>query len=282
MNAVYLLRHEHAVTTLCRVLNVNRSSYYKHFNSEESKRTIENQRIKTCILQIYSDSKCRYGAKKMRKVLETNYGIVISQGRVYRLMKQMQLPKMSTIKPKFKAANKSDDIFCRNILNQNFNPKEPNKAWCSDITYIKVGSRFCYLCVIIDLFSRRVIAYKISRRIDTRLVLDTFEYALKNRNYPQNVIFHSDRGSQYTSDEFRKRLDRATFIQSFSKKGHPYDNAVAEAFFKFLKLEETDRHSYHSIEDLELSIFDYIHFYNFKRPHSANNLLSPVQFENLV
>ena len=281
MNAVHLLRHEHAVTTLCRVLVVNRSSYYKHFHSEESKRTIENQRIKTCILQIYSEAKCRYGAQKMRKVLETNYGISISQGRVYRLMKQMQLPKISTIKPKFKAANKSDDRVCHNILKQNFNPKEPNKAWCSDITYIKVGRQFCYLCVIIDLFSRRVIAHKISRKIDTGLVLDTFESALKNRNYPQNVIFHSDRGSQYTSDEFRKRLDKATFIQSFSKKGHPYDNAVAEAFFKFLKLEEINRNSYHSIEEVELSVFEYIHFYNFNRPHSANNLLAPVQFESL-
>lgn len=281
MNAVHLLRHEHAVTTLCRVLNVNRSSYYKHFNSEEPKRTIENQRIKTCILQIYSEAKCRYGAQKMRKVLETNYGIHISQGRVYRLMKQMQLPKMSSIKPKFIHAKQTDDASCHNILKQNFNPKKPNTAWCSDITYIKVGGRFCYLCVIIDLFSRRVIAYKISRRIDTKLVLDTFESALKNRNYPKNVIFHSDRGSQYTSDAFRKRLDKATFIQSFSKKGHPYDNAVAEAFFKFLKLEETDRRSYHSFEELELSIFEYIHFYNFKRPHSANNLLSPAQFELL-
>lgn len=117
-------------------------------------------------------------------------------------MKQMQLPKMSKIKPKFKTTNKSNDRNCHNILKQNFNPKEPNKAWCSDITYIKVGGRFYYLCVIIDLFSRRVIAYKISCKIDTRLVLDTFESALKNRNYPENVIFHSDRSSQYTSDEF--------------------------------------------------------------------------------
>ena len=108
-----------------------------------------------------------------------------------------------------------------------------------------------------------------------------FESALKNRNYPENVIFHSDRGSQYTSDEFRKRLDRASFIQSFSKKGHPYDNAVAEAFFKFLKLEETNRRSYTSLDELELSVFEYIHFYNFKWPHSANELLSPVQFEDL-
>lgn len=94
------------------------------------------------------------------------------------------------------------------------------------------------------------------------------------------MIFHSDRGSQYTGDEFRKRLDRASFIQSFSKKGHPYDNAVAEAFFKFLKLEETNRRSYCSFDELQLSVFEYIHFYNFYRPHSANNLLSPVHFEN--
>lgn len=281
MRAVHLLRHEHAIITLCRVLNVNRNSYYKHFNSKEPKRTIENRNIKNCILQIYSEAKCRYGAQKMRKVLEVNYGIHISQGRLYRLMKQMQLPKMSTVKPKFKAANKSSDRDCHNILKQNFNPKEPNKAWCSDITYIKAGGRFYYLCVIIDLFSRRVIAYKISSKIDARLVLDTFESALKNRNYPENVIFHSDRGSQYTSDEFRKRLDRASFIQSFSKKGHPYDNAVAEAFFKFLKLEETNRRSYASFDELELSVFEYIHFYNFKRPHSANDLLSPIQFEEL-
>lgn len=219
MRAVHLLRHEHAIITLCRVLDVNRSSYYKHFNSKEPKRAIENKKIKNCILQIYSKAKCRYGAQKMRKVLEVDYGIHISQGRVYRLMKQMQLPKMSTIKPKFKAANKSEDKSCHNVLKQNFNPKEPNKAWCSDITYIKAGGRFFYLCVIIDLFSRRVIAYKLSKNIDTKLVVDTFESALKNRNYPKNVIFHSDRGSQYTSDEFRKRLDRASFIQSFSKKG---------------------------------------------------------------
>ena len=152
MRAVHLLRHEHAIITLCRVLNVNRSSYYKHFNSKEPKRAIENRNIKNCILQIYSEAKCRYGAKKMRKVLEVNYGIHISQGRLYRLMKQMQLPKMSTVKPKFKAANKSNDRDCHNILKQNFNPKEPNKAWCSDITYKKAGGRFYYLCVIIDFF----------------------------------------------------------------------------------------------------------------------------------
>ena len=232
MKAVYTLRHEHKVTTLCRVLRVNRSSYYKHYKQTESKRAIENQKIRTHILQIYSDAKCRYGTHKMCRVLETKYGIKISPGRVYRLMKGMQLPKMSTIKPKFKTAKQSDSLPCPNILKQKFNPKAPNIAWCSDITYIKVENRFYYLCVIIDLFSRRVIAYHISSKIDTKLVLDTFEIALKERNYPKGTIFHSDRGSQYTSADFRKRLDNAGFIQSFSAKGHPYDNAVAESFFK--------------------------------------------------
>lgn len=189
-------------------------------------------------------------------------------------MKQMQLTKMSTVKPKFKAANKSEDKSCNNILKQNFNPKEPDKAWCSDITYIKAGGRLRYR----RSFLRRVTAYKLSKNIDTELVSDTFKSTLKNRNYPKNVIFHSDRGSQYTSDEFRKRPDTASFIQSFSKKIHPYDNAVANAFFKFLKLEETNRRSYSSFD--ELAVFEYIHFYNFNRPHSANNLLSPIQFEN--
>lgn len=279
MNAVHILRHEHAITTLCRVLRVNRSSYYKHFNRSESKRDQENQRIRTCILRIYSESKCRYGTEKMRKVLEMNDGIFISPGRVYRLMKSMNLPKMSSEKPRFRAAKQDDSKPCPNILKQRFNPQSPNTAWCSDITYIKAGGRFYYLCVIIDLFSRRVIAYRISKKIDFKLVSDTFEAALKARNYPKNVLFHSDRGSQYTCAAFRKILDNASFIQSFSAKGHPYDNAVAEAFFKFLKLEEVNRRSYPSFEDLNLAVFQYIHFYNFNRPHSANNFLPPALFE---
>lgn len=280
MNAVHTLRQEHAITTLCRVLRVNRSSYYKHFSRKECKRELENKKIRTCILQIYSDSKCRYGTAKMRKVLEMNYGISISPGRVYRLMKEMKLPKMSTVKPKFKATKQSDSLPCPNILKQKFNPKAPNMAWCSDITYIKVQNRFYYLCVIIDLFSRMVIAYHISNRIDSKLVLDTFEAALKNRNYPAGTLFHSDRGAQYTCLAFRKRLDDASFVQSFSAKGHPYDNAVAESFFKFLKLEEVDRRTYHSLQELRLSIFQYIHFYNFNRPHSSSNFLPPAIFDS--
>ncbi|MDR1769433.1 MAG: IS3 family transposase [Hungatella sp.] len=138
------------------------------------------------------------------------------------------------------------------------------------------------MCVIIDLFSRKVIAYKTSTRINTQLALDTFYYAYTKRGYPKNVLFHSDRGCQYTSQEFRKVIDHADFIQSFSAKGHPYDNAVAESFFKYLKKEELHRRNFSSLKELNLSLFEYIEgFYNRRRPHSANGFLSPEEKERL-
>ena len=147
---------------------------------------------------------------------------------------------------------------------------------------MKVSGRFCYICVIIDLFSRKVIAYKTSTKIDTQLVLDTFSLAYSKRNFPKNVMFHSDRGVQYTSKVFRRILDEVDFIQSFSAKGHPYDNAIAESFFKYLKKEELNRRVFHSIQELNLSLFEYIEsFYNKNRPHSANDFLAPDEKEKI-
>lgn len=209
------------------------------------------------------------------------YGKKISAGRVYRLMKSMSLPKMSTAKP-VSAYLRSSQEDCKNILGQKFNPQKPNLVWVSDITFVKVAGRFCYVCVIIDLFSRKVIAYKTSAKIDTPLVLDTFALAYAKRNAPKGVMFHSDRGCQYTSKEFRKTLDKADFVQSFSAKGHPYDNAVAESFFKYLKKEELNRRIFNSLQDLNLALFEYIEaFYNKQRPHSANGFLSPDEMEAL-
>lgn len=231
------------------------------------------------ILDIYSSSKKRLGAYKITKRLLVEYQQSVSVGRVYRLMKSMALPKMSTLKPHFKPSTPSTDT-CPNFLNKQFETKQPNRVWVSDITYVKVSNRFCYVCVVIDLFSRKVVSYKTSSRIDTQLVLDTFSLACSKRGYPQNVLFHSDRGCQYTSQEFRKAVDCADCIQSFSAKGHPYDNAVAESFFKYLKQEELHRRNFSSLDELNLSLFEYIEgFYNRRRPHSANNFLSPNEKE---
>ncbi len=130
------------------------------------------------------------------------------------------------------------------------------------------------------MFSRKVIAYKLSSKIDTLLAIDTVNLAVANRGKSSGIIFHTDRGCQFTSSVFRSHLDNLNMIQSFSAKGHPYDNAVMECFFKYLKKEEVNRRSYSSFDELNIALFQYINgFYNSLRPHSHNNGLSPNQAE---
>ena len=267
---------------MCRVLEVNRSTYYKFINRKSSAREIENKHIKACILEIYANAKKRFGAYKIKLRLESEYRIFISVNKVYRLMKSMNLPKMSTVKPFIKKNQATSDENCVNHLKQQFNQSEPNKVWVCDFTYIRAAGRFFYLCAIIDLFSRKVIAYKLSAKIDTQLAIDTVNMAVKARGKSEGIIFHSDRGCQFTSSVFRRHLDKLNMIQSFSGKGHPYDNAVMECFFKYLKKEEVNRKYYRSLEELNLSLFEYINgFYNSSRPHSHNNGLTPNQAENI-
>jgi len=263
-------------------LKVNRSTYYKYINPEESKRAKENTSIRKAILSLYAKYKKRLGAAKMKICLQNEYCINISVGRVYRLMKSMSLPKMSTQKPFTRKSSSKTDENLKNILHQQFDQREPNLVWVCDFTYIRAGGRFYYLCAILDLFSRKVIAYKLSNKIDAQLAIDTVNLAVANRGKSKDIIFHTDRGSQFTSEQFRKHLDRLNMVQSFSAKGHPYDNAVMECFFKYLKKEEVDRRNYSSFSELSNSLFEYIFgFYNSVRPHSHNNGLSPNQAEQL-
>ena len=239
---------------------------------------MENQEIRRTILKIYTDYQKRVGAYKITTVLARDYGIRISTGRVYRLMKTMNLPAMSTRKPKF--SYPGTDAECKNHLEQKFYPDEPNSVWASDTTYIRVGNKWYYLCVIIDLFSRKVIAWKISGRHDVDLTLSTFRLAYESRGCPENLLFHSDRGCQYTAYAFRKLMDDLNVLQSFSRKGYPFDNAVVESFFKYLKLEEVKRNTYHTLQELQLSIFEYIDgYYNSRRPHGTINNLTPNEKE---
>ncbi len=280
MNAVKALSSQHSISTLCRILRVNRSTYYKFINRLPSARELENRAIRSYILEIYAKADKRFGVHKIAVCLRRDYCINISDGRVYRLIKTMQLPKMSTVKPPKLAVKPNDEGTCKNILAQNFNQPAPNMVWVCDFTYIWVTDRHYYLCAILDLFSRKVIAYRVSSRIDTALAKETLMAAVEARGNPSGVIFHTDRGSQFTSLEFRQMSDKLNIIQSFSAKGHPYDNAVMECFFKYLKKEEVERRRYSSLDELKLSLFKYIEgFYNSVRPHSHNGGLSPNEFE---
>lgn len=163
----------------------------------------------------------RLSAASMHIVLSRDYGTTISLGRVYRLMKSMNLPKKSTAKPKFRYRKLTVSLDYHNILNQQFAPNEPNRAWVIDITYIPVKNKFVYLCVILDLFSRKVIAWKLSHRMIASLVIDTLDIALNQRQPNESVLFHSDRGSQYTSVAFRQFLDTHNLVAFYSKPGYP-------------------------------------------------------------
>lgn len=166
---------------------------------------------------------------------------------------------MSATKPRFKS-RKTPEFSSDNLLKQEFNPKSPNQVWTTDFTYISIGNkRHVYLCAILDLYSRKCIAWKLSHKIDL--------------NQP-------DQGSQFKSQEFRRLLDEHHLITSYSKPGYPYDNAVTEAFFKYLKQREINRRTFYSIDKVRLACFEYIElFYNNYNPHSANKGLTPNQKE---
>lgn len=196
-------------------------------------------------------------------------------------MQSMQLPSMSTAKPKFKGEHKNNGE-CKNHLQQDFVQKSPNLVWASDFTYLKAGGKWYYLCIVMDLFSRKIISWHISSKPDVELTLTAFKKAYQNRNSPEGLMFHSDRGSQYTAFAFRQLLDSLNVVQSFSKKGYPFDNACCESFFKYLKKEETNRRTFRTYNQLYQSVFSYIEgYYNTRRPHGSLGYLTPNEKEAL-
>jgi Transposase and inactivated derivatives len=210
---------------LCRVLHVNRSTYYNFINKKPSKHEIENQRLRKLLLEIHMKSKKRIRTRVFKIILLRDYGVSISEGRILRLLKSMTLPKMSMIKPRLKS-NKSPTFSSNNLLKQIFNPKSSNQVWTTIFNYISIGPRrHLYLCAILDLYSRKCIAWEVSNKIDDKLACDTLEITIKKRKPKEPIIFHSDQGSQFKSSSFRKILDEHQLLASYSKPGYPYNNA---------------------------------------------------------
>ncbi|EMP82323.1 IS3 family transposase [Leptospira santarosai] len=170
----------------------------------------------------------------------------------------------------------------QNILNQEFKVLALDKIWLSDITYISVGGKWSYLFAIKDLFNREIIGWDLGPTLETKYLLNAFERALTRRRFPKGVIFHSDRGVQYASEDFRKALNTNGFIQSMSRKGNCYDNAPMESFFKTLKVEEVYRRKFSTIKEAKYFLFDYIERYYNRRRHSALDYLSPIEFREQI
>ncbi len=266
---------------MCKILKVTRSGYHHYLKNRYSQLKLENRAITELIYKIWEQSHKLYGYRRVHAELRSQ-GVYCNRKRVLRLMKKNNIAAKR--KKKFKRTTNSNhsNYISPNLLNQNFRVNSPNEVWVSDITYISTYEGWLYLAVILDLYSRKVIGWSMSNRMTSQLVIDSLEHAIIDRQPTAGLIFHSDRGSQYASINFRKSLENNKIIQSMSGKGNCYDNAVAESFFHTLKTELVYWERYKTRSDAKSSIFTFIEgFYNRRRRHSYLNYLSPFDFELL-
>lgn len=272
---------QYSVHALCEALCVSRGTFYNHIfrrkevTAYDKRRAEMRERIKTA----FDESHQRFGANKIAAVLSAQ-GISTSPKYVREPMQEMGLQSITQYS-KRDYQKKKRLLKKQNILQRQFKADEPNRVWVSDVTCFKINDKYLYVCAILDLFSRKVVAYRVSPKNSTYLITSTFRQAYQNRNTPQSLIFHSDQGAQYTSKTFCKLLRMNKVVQSFSAPGQPYDNAVMESFFSYMKREEIYRTQYISEQQFVKSIDKYIEFYNTQRPHSTLNYKTPEQFEAL-
>lgn len=270
---------QYSVHALCEALCVSRGTFYNHIFRRKEVTAYDKRRaeMKEHIRAVFDESHQRFGANKIAAVL-SEQGIRISPQYTAELMREMDLQSV-TLYSKRDYQKKERLKKRQNILQRQFQADTPNRVWVSDVTCFKINNKYLYVCAILDLFSRKVVAHRVSPKNSTYLITFTFRQAFKNRNAPQSLMFHSDQGAQYTSKAFRKLLRMNKVVQSFSKSGQPYDNAVMESFFASMKREEIYRTQYTSEQQFIKSVDTYIEFYNTQRPHSTLNYKTPDQFE---
>jgi putative transposase len=261
---------------MCEVLGVSTSGYY--YWQAELKDDCKIADLDAQIKTVFEESRETYGSLRIVKVLQQK-GVEVSESEVARRMRALEITP--AMKKRFKSTtdSKHDMPTAANILNRSFKVSEIGRVWVSDITYIRVGDSFVYLTTVIDLADRMVIGWSLSKDMtDKNTVIMAFKRALINRKLEVGAIFHSDRGSQYASKAFRQLLRDNLCIQSMSRKGNCWDNAVAESFFKTIKTESLYRYKFSSFNQVYSTVFDYIDgWYNTMRIHSALGDKSPQQ-----
>jgi putative transposase len=264
---------------MCSVLGVSASAYYEWESEQESRHERRDAELLALIRTIFARFRGRYGAPRIQRRL-AKQGVRVSRKRVARLMREAGLRAKGARKYKATTDSRHALPVAPNLLERRFSADEPNVAWVSDITYLWTRQGWMYLAVIIDLFSRKVVGWSLRDRMTAELVCEALGSAVEQRRPPAGLIFHSDRGSQYASHVFRRRLWRYRMRQSMSRKGNCWDNAVAESFFATLKKELVRDRPFASRDAARADVFEYIEvFYNRQRAHSLLGYETPTSFE---
>lgn len=278
--ALEKLYGQYSVRVLCDAFGVDRGTFYNHvLRNKKKNKSYQARRddLSAKIVQVYEESNQIYGAKKIRVVL-AEQDVFTSERMISELMREMNLSSIRLdAKKNYNRLNRPKKK--KDHLQMDFSAKRPNQIWVSDVTYFRLKDTTYYICAIIDLFSRKVIAYKISTKQSSQLLTSTFKMAYESRKPKAALLFHSDQGSIYTAYSFRNLLHSLQIEQSFSPTGRPCHNAVMEAFFSTLKKEELYRTNYHSVNEFKERLEAYIERYNTKRPHSTLQHLTPNSYE---
>ncbi|MFO8163787.1 MAG: IS3 family transposase, partial [Desulfatiglandales bacterium] len=262
------VKKAYPIVLLCKVMEVSRSGYYAWRKPGKPRHQQDNERLIPVVRELHRASKGTYGTRRLSVDLTVN-GFPCGRFRARTLMALAGVKARQ--RKKFKATTDSNHNLpvAPNLLDRRFNVTKPDRAWVSDVTYVWTTKGWLYLAVIIDLFSRRVVGWSMKNRITRKLVIDALQMAVWRRRPGNGLIFHSDRGSQYCSNDFQRRLNAQGMISSMSRKGDCWDNAVAESFFGSLKSERVLVTSYGTKEEAVKDIVDYIEmFYNSNRLHS--------------
>ena len=271
------LQKKYSLRMICEALDFNRGTYY--YRVVRDNQTLYEKRkeeLKLLIQQIYDDNHQIFGAEKITAILKEQ-GEPVTAPTVRELMKEMGLLSVRlTAKILYDREHKKPPT---NLLNQQFYIERPNQVWVSDVTQFRFNQKTYYICAIIDLYARYVIAYRIGMRNSTQLTKSTFKDAYEMRKPKGDLLFHTDRGANYRSKTFCAYLKSLNVTQSFSRSHNPFDNSVMESFFSSFKREELYRTKYRSEYEFRTAIEVYIDFYNKQRPHRKNKYKSPYQKE---
>lgn len=271
------------IELMCQMFGVSKSSYYRWLLEPVTKHKEKVAKLDDQISSVFNDHKRRYGCVRIAKELNERDGLLLKRQYVASRMKLLGIKAKARRKFKATTDSKHNLNTSPNILQQDFSASGPNEKWLSDITYIKTQEGWLYLCVFIDVYSRKVIGWSMSNRINKHLVCNALTMALCTRDFPKGVIVHTDRGSQYCSKRYQKMLKANGLISSMSAKGCCYDNAPCESFFHSLKVELVHDENYQTRSQAKSSIFEYINvYYNRKRRHSFIDYMTPEKFEAIM